>query len=169
MWVGSERSPLCASANEELGTLADNTPLTGNKVYEVEEEISQDIRQAPPTKFPPTTRVGDVSVQVKVPPQRKRPPLVMHAGCGELASSGSDAWRSIPPTRMLIPSEDAASMVRLRTPPGRSAKGRGVMLSSAPPVQPDYVDLTKKVKEGIFEFLYMNRTIMGLDRMVQAF
>ena len=29
MWVGSERSTLCASANEESGTLADNTPLTG--------------------------------------------------------------------------------------------------------------------------------------------
>ena len=29
MWVGSERSTLCASANEELGTLADNTPRTG--------------------------------------------------------------------------------------------------------------------------------------------
>ena len=29
MWVGSERSTLCASANEELGTLGDNTPLTG--------------------------------------------------------------------------------------------------------------------------------------------
>ena len=29
MWVGSERSTLCASANEELGTLADNNPLTG--------------------------------------------------------------------------------------------------------------------------------------------
>ena len=29
MWVGSVRSTLCASANEELGTLADNNPLTG--------------------------------------------------------------------------------------------------------------------------------------------
>ena len=29
MWVGSERSTLCASANEELGTSADNAPLTG--------------------------------------------------------------------------------------------------------------------------------------------
>ena len=28
MWVGSEWSTLCASANEELGTLADNNPLT---------------------------------------------------------------------------------------------------------------------------------------------
>ena len=28
MWVGSGRSTLCASANEELGTLADNNPLT---------------------------------------------------------------------------------------------------------------------------------------------
>ena len=28
MWVGLEKSTLCASANEELGTLADNTPLT---------------------------------------------------------------------------------------------------------------------------------------------
>ena len=29
MWVGSIRSPLCTSANEELGTLAENNPLTG--------------------------------------------------------------------------------------------------------------------------------------------
>ena len=29
MWVGSGRKSLCASANEELGTLADNNPLTG--------------------------------------------------------------------------------------------------------------------------------------------
>ena len=29
MWVGSGRSTLCASDNEELGTLADNNPLTG--------------------------------------------------------------------------------------------------------------------------------------------
>ena len=43
------------------------------------------------------------------------------------------------------------------------------MISSAPPAQPDYVDLTKVVQEGIFDFLYMNRTIMGLDRMDQAF
>ena len=28
MWVGSQRSTLCASANEESGTLADNNPLT---------------------------------------------------------------------------------------------------------------------------------------------
>ena len=28
MWVGSERRTLCASANEELCTLADNTHLT---------------------------------------------------------------------------------------------------------------------------------------------
>ena len=29
MWVGSELNPLCASANEEFGTLANNAPLTG--------------------------------------------------------------------------------------------------------------------------------------------
>ena len=28
LWVGSETSTLCASAHEELGTLADNTPIT---------------------------------------------------------------------------------------------------------------------------------------------
>ena len=28
MWVGSGRSTLCASANEELGTSADNNPRT---------------------------------------------------------------------------------------------------------------------------------------------
>ena len=29
MWAGSGRNTLCASANEQLGTFADNTPLTG--------------------------------------------------------------------------------------------------------------------------------------------
>ena len=29
MWVGSEKNPLCASANEESGPLVNNTPLTG--------------------------------------------------------------------------------------------------------------------------------------------
>ena len=29
MWVGSMRSPMRTSANEELGTLAENNPLTG--------------------------------------------------------------------------------------------------------------------------------------------
>ena len=29
MWFGSMRSPMCKSANEELGTLAENNPLTG--------------------------------------------------------------------------------------------------------------------------------------------
>ena len=29
MWVGSMRSPACTSGNEELGTLAENNPLTG--------------------------------------------------------------------------------------------------------------------------------------------
>ena len=28
MWIGSEQDPLCTSPNEELGTLADNNPLT---------------------------------------------------------------------------------------------------------------------------------------------
>ena len=34
MWVGSVRSTLCASANEELGTLADNNPLTVRRSIE---------------------------------------------------------------------------------------------------------------------------------------
>ena len=29
MWVGSEKTPLCASANEECGPLVNNAPLTG--------------------------------------------------------------------------------------------------------------------------------------------
>ena len=41
MWVGSERSTLCASANEELGTLADNTPLTGLEEVNVPELLQQ--------------------------------------------------------------------------------------------------------------------------------
>ena len=34
--------------------------------------------KAPPTTFPPKMRAGDGTVQVKVPPQRKQPPLVEH-------------------------------------------------------------------------------------------
>ena len=49
------------------------------------------------------------SVQVKVPPQRKQPPLI--------EASGSDAWRATPPTRMFIRNEEAASVIRQRIPP----------------------------------------------------
>ena len=35
MWVGSERNSLCASANEELGTFADNTPLTKHQFADI--------------------------------------------------------------------------------------------------------------------------------------
>ena len=45
---------------------------------EEEEEMPKSTRTAPPTKFPPTVRVEDVLVQVKVPPQRKQPLLVKH-------------------------------------------------------------------------------------------
>ena len=76
-------------------------------------------------------RMGDVPVQVMVPPQRTQPPLVKHAAVvWEVASSGSDACRANLPTRMLIRSDDVASMTRLRIPPGRQANGKAVMLSS---------------------------------------
>ena len=42
------------------------------------------------------------------------------------------------------------------------------MIPGAPPAQPDYVDLIKKVQEASFEILYVNWGIMGLDNMVQA-
>ena len=61
------------------------------EVKRVEEEMPKGIRKPPPTKFPLTMRVGDVSVQVKAPPQRKQPPLA--EGVWESASSGFDAWR----------------------------------------------------------------------------
>ena len=31
MWIGSERNPLCASANEESDPLVKNAPLTGHE------------------------------------------------------------------------------------------------------------------------------------------
>ena len=34
MWIGSELNPLCASANEESGPLAENTPLAGYDVLD---------------------------------------------------------------------------------------------------------------------------------------
>ena len=55
MWVGSERSTLCASANEELGTSADNTPLTG---YEPKKTSTTTTSQRPlksSSRNPPAT------------------------------------------------------------------------------------------------------------------
>ena len=45
---------------------------------------------------------------------------------------------------------------------------RSSMIATAPPAQPDYVGLTKEVREPIFEILCMNWRIMGLDKMIQA-
>ena len=39
------------------------------------------------------------------------------------AASGSDSWKSVPRSRMLIKNEDAASRIRLRIPPNHPAKG----------------------------------------------
>ena len=77
------------------------------------------IRKAPPTKLPPTMRMGEGSVKVQVPLLRKQPPLVKYApGVLESSSSGSCE------TRMLIRKEDAASMVSLRVPSSLPAKGQ---------------------------------------------
>ena len=44
MWAGSERSTLCASANEESGTLADNTPLTSkNRFQRIAERVTEEL------------------------------------------------------------------------------------------------------------------------------
>ena len=51
----------------------------GTKCNKVDEETPEGIRKTPPTNFPPPNRVGDVSMQVKVPHERKRPLLVRHA------------------------------------------------------------------------------------------
>ena len=92
------------------------------KVREEVEEMPKGVRRAWPTKFPPTLRVGDVPVHVKVPPQRQQPPLVEHAAAvWEAASTCSDAWRTTPPTWMWIRNEDEASMMRLRNFPGQRA------------------------------------------------
>ena len=116
------------------------------KIQEVEEEMPKGIRKAPPGKFSPTIRKGDVSMQVKVPPQRKQPPFVKHAP-------------ATLPTRMLIRNEDAASMIRLRTPqsPPAQAQEKRIdsMIPSAPPAQPEDVELNK-VREAIFEIMGMH-------------
>ena len=72
---------------------------------------------------------------------------------------------------MLMRNEDAAGSTRLRTPPSPLAKGKEVILSrmipSAPPGQPDHVDL--KVQDAIFEILHMNRGFIGLDKWFRQF
>ena len=85
-------------------------------------------------KVPAHDGGGDMSVQVKVPPERKLPPLVKHAaGVWEAASSGSDAWRATPPTRMLIRKGDAASMIGLRILPNPATSGKQVSFSKYDP------------------------------------
>ena len=84
------------------------------KVRDEAEEVMKGTRKAPPTKYPPTVRVGDGQVPVKAPP---RPLPVKYApGVRESASYGSHAWRETPLTRMLVQKEDAANVVRLRVP-----------------------------------------------------
>ena len=61
MWIGSERSTLCASANEELGTLAENNPLTGygpNFIdnYHISETTDIFCHHSQPLEFVPASR-----------------------------------------------------------------------------------------------------------------
>ena len=79
MWVGSGRSTLCASANEELGTSADNNPLTllvapTSKVFGLRlqsEWIEEQIGN-----FPVSPSVEDTVEVVLSLPQERPPHLV---------------------------------------------------------------------------------------------
>ena len=72
---------------------------------------------------------------------------------------------------MSIWKEDAASITWLRVPSGPPAKGNEVklssMISSAPPAQADYVEMTKEVRKAICVVIYINWRVMELDE-VQA-
>ena len=129
---------------------------TKENVKEVEEEMPKGVRKAPPTKFPPTMRVGDESAQFKVPPQRKA------ATDGQICSRsmGSDAWRATPTSRVLIREEDAAIITRLRVPSRPPAQGNEVRLASMIPSTPDYVEMTKEVREAMFELFCMKLRVM---------
>ena len=65
----------------------------------------------------------------------------MLQGFCEPLSSGSHAWKGIPPTRILIRKEDAASLTRFRTPQGPPVKAQeariGSLVPSAPQPKPD--------------------------------
>ena len=57
MWVGSMGSPMRTSANEELGTLAENNPLTGYEPnfidnYQISETTEIFIQESPATAGP---------------------------------------------------------------------------------------------------------------------
>ena len=61
MWVGSERIPLCASANEESDSLVNNAPLTEPRVkLYVPREASFPI----PLKYIDATRATRTSVDI---------------------------------------------------------------------------------------------------------
>ena len=57
MWVGSMRSPMCTSANEELCTLAENNPLTGCEPnfidnYQISETTGIFIQESSSDRWP---------------------------------------------------------------------------------------------------------------------
>ena len=122
------------------------------------------IRKAPPTKFPPTMSGVKVS--------HTNRPWSKHAARVWEAASGSDSRRATPPSRMLIRSEDAASMVRLRILPDSPAKGKtyivASMVPSASSAPPEYLDTAKRGRKAIHEILFMNWRVMGIDKMIQA-
>ena len=66
MWVGSRRSTQCASANEELGTLAENNPLTGYEPnfidnYQISETTEIFIQESSSDSSPSNLHGSEIS------------------------------------------------------------------------------------------------------------
>ena len=110
------------------------------KVRDEVEEIPKGVRKAPPTKFPPTMRVcGSASTSEGTTAEennRFRSSMLQECGRRRLISN---SWRLVPPSRMLIRSEDAASIIRLRFSTSPPAKGKAVVLANMVPSAPSKV------------------------------
>ena len=133
-------SPTSSLKNQAM---KDVRPHTMQEVVE-DREVPTDIGKAPPTKFPPTVRDGEVQVPIKVPTQRKQPPLVKHdAGVWEAASGYSDV------------DQKRTHLGKYGLPARR---------------QPRQIIWTWQGESGkaIYDVLSMNGGVMELDRRVQA-
>ena len=148
----------------------------GVKDREAEDEMSKNIRKAPPTKFPPIMfmRVDARESATSEKSAAQRPLPVKHApGTWQASFSGSDPWKEAPPNSMLIQEEDAASWTRLRTPQSVPANAKEMrivrLVSRAPPAQPEDVELTKmrKVIAWIMCFCWRSVEVTQMSQELQ--
>ena len=101
-------------------------------------------------------------VPAKVPSQRNQPLVIKRAAGVWAAASGSDSWKSVLPSQMLIRKEDAAIIIVLGT---LLRECRGSVRYGHQCV---HADVASRVHHAIDEVLATSWGVMRRDKVVQA-